>query len=98
MKNSSFKKGFTIVEVMIVALIVVLVGVVGYLLVNNLVLNGSNSAETDTLNTQADSLTEASAVNNATDLNSVIDEVDELNLDSASSSDSSLLSSEASNL
>lgn len=98
MKTLFSKKGFTIIEVMLVVAVVVLLGVVGYLFAANLLKGNSATSQADALKTQSETITEVKSINNASDMNTVIGEIDKLDLNSSSSSDSNLLSSEASNL
>ena len=98
MKTVFTKKGFTIIEVMVVAAVVVLLGVVGYLFAANLLKGDTKTSQADALNTQAETITEVKSINSASDIDGVIGEIDKLDLDSASSSDTNLLGSEASNL
>lgn len=98
MKTVFTKKGFTIIEVMVVVAVVVLLGVVGYLFAANLLKGDTKTSQADALNTQAETITEVKSINSASDIDGVIGEIDKLDLDSASSSDTNLLGSEASNL
>jgi len=90
-------KGFGIVEVVLISFVVVLLGVVGYLFATNM-MKSSDKASESSLKVQAESLSDVPNVTKSSDLDPTLEALNNIDLDSSSSSDSSLLSSEASNL
>lgn len=90
-------KGFGLIEVIIVSFIVILLGIVGYLFATNMMRSGTQASESS-LKVQAESLSDVPDVTKSSDLDPTLEALNNIDLDSSSSSDSNLLSSEASNL
>lgn len=79
-------RGFSVVEVVVLLAVLVIIGALGYVAYNNLILNNdSQSASSDESALTADSLTSPVVIKSSSDLDKIAEELDSLSLEDSDS-------------